>query len=617
MNTSNSNRLSFGHILRRLLLFVRPYRIGFIVAMLLLIAKLVMDVGFATVQQLFVDTITSADMSALLRLTMICGIACLIILICLMLQHYLRFVVHFRMIWELRANLFDKSNRLPFRTLQSMHSGDLSSRNNKDAEKAMSMVESVVFDLAYNILLCLVSFLYLARMDVWIALLALGSGPVVFLSGRFFDRRLRVLSVDILTKEGELRGLLQEILQGMKVVRAFGLEGPLLERYVERREQLNILQRRRTIFSGLLWQSSSFVNSTVMVACAALISYSALQGNTTSGGVLAFVILMGRVQWPFVHMSQTWGGVQDALGAADRVFAVLDMPSENDARTVEKTTPHEVTEKDHSKVTQKCPSRPSRDQTALSIQNVYFKHRSVDGGESLLFKGINLHVEPGETVALVGPSGSGKSTLVRLCCGLYEPDEGSVSLFGSSLHEQLEETRALTTYVPQNPYLFSGTIRDNIAFSADWASEEDVREVARLAGAEEFISKLPEGYNTILGEHGSTLSGGQRQRLAIARAFLRQAPLLLLDEATSALDNESEELVQQSLDLLMQGRTTLVIAHRLSTVRNASRIIVLDQGEIVEEGTHEALMAQEGMYAKLYSLQFQDNTGEEEVEFVS
>lgn len=182
---------------------------------------------------------------------------------------------------------------------------------------------------------------------------------------------------------------------------------------------------------------------------------------------------------------------------------------------------------------------------------------------------------------------------------------------GYGVHDHLEAARLRISYVPQNPYLFSGSIRDNLAFSAEHASDEEIREAARLAGADEFIMRLPEGYDTLIGEHGSTLSGGQRQRLAIARAFLRNAPLLLLDEATSALDNESERLVQQSLDLLMKDRTTLVIAHRLSTVREASRIIVLDHGRIVEEGTHDALIEQDGLYAELYHLQFRTAPVEE------
>ncbi|OAB35973.1 ABC transporter ATP-binding protein [Paenibacillus glacialis] len=596
MKANSPSNHTFPYILRKLMSYAVPYRIGFILAILLLSAKLVMDIGFAVVQQVFIDTINSSSMDSLMRATFICATVSAIIICCLMVQYYFRFVVQSRMSWDIRAKLFDKSQRIPFRQVQTMHSGDLTSRINKDAGMAIGMVNSIVYDLGYNLLLCFVSFIYLAQMDVWIALLALGSGPIVFLSGRFFDRKLRKLSTEIYKKEAELRSLLQETLQGMKVVRAFALEDTLLNRYVLEREKLNQLQRKRTILNGLLWQSSAFVNNLIMVACAGLIAMSAMRGGTTTGEVLAFIILMGRVQWPFVHMSQTWGGVQEALGAADRVFDILEIPNEGKGGLSPEPTTFPLA---------------SAGIFALSLENVHYKHPSVDGSESSLFSGIHLNVSPGETIAVVGPSGSGKTTLVRLCCGLYEPDIGTISIYGKSVQDQLEETRAMITYVPQNPYLFSGTIRDNIAFSASDTTDEDIQEAARLAGAEEFISKMPAGFDTLLGEHGSTLSGGQRQRIAIARAFLRNAPLLLLDEATSALDNESERIVQQSLDLLMKDRTTLVIAHRLSTVREASRIIVLDQGAIVEEGSHEVLLEMNGLYAELYNIQF--STSEAEV----
>ncbi|OAB47947.1 ABC transporter ATP-binding protein [Paenibacillus antarcticus] len=600
MKETSSSAQSLKYILPRLISYSIPYRIGLILAILLLSANLVMDIGFAVVQQVFIDTINNSSMDALMRATVICAIACVIIICCIMLQHYFRYVVQSRMSWDFRAKLFDKSHRIPFSHVQSMHSGDLTSRNNKDAGMAIGMINSIVYDLGYNLLLCFVSFLYLAQMDVWIALLALGSGPIVFLSGRFFDRKLRKLSTEIYKKEAELRGLLQETLQGMKVVRAFALEDVLLNRYVLEREKLNQLQRKRTIINGLLWQSSAFVNNLVLVTCAGLIAMSAIKGGTTTGEVLAFIILMGRVQWPFVHMSQTWGGVQEALGAADRVFAILEMPDEGDLKTSSEPTSSEPT----------TIPVDSDVITALSLENVHYRHPSLDGSESSLFTGIHLNIAAGETIAVVGPSGSGKTTLARLCCGLYEPHIGNISIYGKCVHDQLEETRAMITYVPQTPYLFSGTIRDNIAFSASDATEEEIIEAARLAGAEDFISKMPAGYDTLIGEHGSTLSGGQRQRIAIARAFLRNAPLLLLDEATSALDNESERIVQQSLDLLMKDRTTVVIAHRLSTVREATRIIVLDQGRIIEEGSHETLLALNGLYAELYNIQFRSSEDE-------
>lgn len=605
MNIKTSPSLKLRYVLRRLMPFAKPYRGGLTVAILLLSAKLVMDVGFAAVQQVFIDTINSSSMDSLARLTVICAVLCSVIIGCLMLQHYFRFLVQSQMAWAIRYKLFNKTHRLHFRHVQSMHSGDLTSRNNLDAGAAIGMINGLIYDLGYNLLLCLVSFLYLAQMDVWIALLALGSGPVVFLSGRFFDRRLRRLYTEIHQKEAVLRAILQETLQGMNVVRAFSLEDKLLHRYSTEREQLARLQRQRSLLISMLWDSAAFINNIVMVACAALIALSAVKGGTTAGEVLAFLILMGRVQWPFVHMSQTWGGVQESLGAADRVFEVLDAPEEGGSLPVSHPD--------------SPPSPPaSEEPAALSVQEVCYKHSKEDKGAPPLFAGLNIKLEHGETVAVVGPSGAGKTTLARLCCGLYVPDSGSISVYGRNVQEQLEEARGQLTYVPQSPYLFAGTIRDNIAFSSAAASEEEIREAARLADAEEFISKLPDGYDTVIGEHGSSLSGGQRQRIAIARAFLRDAPLLLLDEATSALDNESERLVQQSLDLLMKSRTTLVIAHRLSTVREATRIIVLDQGKIVEEGTHKFLIEQNGLYAGLYNIQFRaSDTANSQIEEAS
>lgn len=367
----------------------------------------------------------------------------------------------------------------------------------------------------------------------------------------------------------------------------------LLSRYATERRKLNQLEQQRTLLNALLWHSSAFINNAVMISCAVLIARSAMRGETTAGEVLAFILLMGRVQWPFVEMSQTWGGVQESLGAADRVFEILDATLEGEAYSGRFSSPGEVA---------------TTEENVLSIQGLCYSFAGPQSKEKTGLSEINLQLQHGETVAIVGPSGSGKTTLVRLCCGLYEPQTGSINVCGNAVHGQLEEARRMISYVPQNPYLFSGSIRENIAFSAAEATDGEIREAARLAGADEFIMRLPEGYDTMIGEHGSSLSGGQRQRLAIARAFLRNAPLLLLDEATSALDNESERLVQQSLERLMSDRTTLVIAHRLSTVRDASRIIVLDQGTIAEEGTHDELLEQNGLYADLYHLQF-NSTG--------
>ncbi|MEO3946092.1 ABC transporter ATP-binding protein [Gorillibacterium sp. CAU 1737] len=560
-------------------------RILLLGAILLLSANLLLDIGIAAIQEQFIDTINQSNLATLMRLTGICSAAALVVLLSFMAQYYLKRLSIRRMTRGVAEDLFAKTGRLPFRTAEEMHSGDLVSRNSKDTELSMKLVESAIFDLGYNLVLCLVAFGYLVRLNVVLAFVALGAGPLVFLSGRFFDRRLRGLSESILAKEASVRAILQEILQGVQVVRVFGMEEVLVARYAEERKQLNAMLQRRAILNGLLWQVSSFINGVVLIGCGGLMAYYTIQGEATAGGMVAFILLMGRVQWPFVNMSRTWGAVQESLGAADRVFAVLDLPSEPGTESSRPAAPTEAA-----------------DAPVLALKDVHLQHPGQSSEP--LFSGLSLAVQPGETVAVVGPSGSGKTTLARLACGLYEPDQGDVEVAGVPLLTHREEARSHLTYVPQSPYLFSGTIQDNIAFGSEGASRDAIEQAAKLAGAHEFIERLPDGYDTVLTESGANLSGGQRQRLAIARAFLRQAPLLILDEATSALDNESEGRVQEALDTLMQGRSTLVIAHRLSTVRGATRIVVLDRGKIVETGTHAELLARGGLYAHLYELQF-------------
>ncbi|MDD2283270.1 MAG: ATP-binding cassette domain-containing protein, partial [Eubacteriales bacterium] len=247
---------------------------------------------------------------------------------------------------------------------------------------------------------------------------------------------------------------------------------------------------------------------------------------------------------------------------------------------------------------------PAANSAAVNLDAVTFAY---NGGEPAL-ENVSLQVQPGETVALVGPSGGGKSTLFKLLLGYYPPEAGAISVLGRGLNQYtLRELRERIAYVPQISYLFSGTIAENIGFGKPGASKDEIEAAAKAAYAHDFISQLPQSYETLVGERGSHLSGGQRQRIAIARAILRNAPLLLLDEATSSLDTESEEQVQLALSRLMQGRTTLVIAHRLATVQNASRILVIAEGRLAEEGSHQELLEAKGIYRHLYDMQFEED----------
>jgi subfamily B ATP-binding cassette protein MsbA len=383
---------------------------------------------------------------------------------------------------------------------------------------------------------------------------------------------------------GEMTSVLQETISGIRLVKASGAESYEESRFAEGSNKYARSSLKLTRLALLAPPITEIIGTLIAVLVLWIGAWQVLRDGTMTGAtLLAFLTLVLRLLQPLKQLSQMRTTAQSSLASAERLFEILDSPAEfqRDRGTREK---------------------------ADFERDLRFEKLAFSYGDAPVLTGIDLTARKGEVVALVGPSGSGKSTLVDLIPRFYEPTQGRVLLDGVDTREiKLTALRALTGIVSQETVLFHDTVRNNIAYGAPGKyTQSQIEAAARAANAHDFIMELPRGYDTLLGERGTRLSGGQRQRLAIARALLSDPPILILDEATSALDTESERLVQEAIDRLLRGRTVFVIAHRLSTIAHADQILVLDRGEIVEQGSHAELLARRGAYYRLYSLQFGD-----------
>jgi len=463
---------------------------------------------------------------------------------------------------------------------------EISSRMTADTALIEQVVGSTVSVALRNAIMAVGGVVYLFLLAPKLTLSLVVAIPVVIVPIVIFGRRLRTVSRTSQDRVADVGAMVAEVLGAVRIVQAFNQEQREADRFEAAVERTFAVAKRRI---GLRALMTSLVILLIFGALTLLMWRGALDvasGAISGGTIAAFVVTGGLVAGAFGSLTETYGDLVRGAGAASRLAELL----------AERTTiapPERPT----------ALPVPARGQ--ISFEGVTFRYPTRP--ETAALADFTLHVEPGETVAIVGPSGAGKSTLFQLAERFYDPQAGAVKLDGVQLTTaDPAAIRSRIALVPQEGVLFAANARDNLRYGNWDASDEQIWEAARAANAEAFLRALPEGLDTFLGEDGARLSGGQRQRIAIARALLRDAPILLLDEATSALDAESEQLVQDALERLMASRTTLVIAHRLATVRQASRIIVLDHGRIVEQGTHDALVAGGGLYARLASLQFDD-----------
>ena len=495
-------------------------------------------------------------------------------------QNYVMQYCGLRVLERLRDELYRKIIYLPMKFYEGAQVGMLMSRVINDVVliraslPALVMLVRQVFTVIF---LIGVAFYQDASLAFWaIIVMPLALFPFVY-----FGRRMRKLSRKGQSKLADISVLLQEIFSGIRVVKAFSTEDREGKRFDKENKRLLSLSLKQTMASEF---SSSVMEFMGALAAALIIWHGGLQvieGTSTPGTFFSFLTSIIMLYDPIKKMSNSNNEIQKALAGAERVFEILDSPDI-------------VIEQDGA-----VPLEGGID--SLCFDKVSFSYQ--DGTKAL--DGVSLTVRRGERVAIVGPSGGGKTTFINMIPRFYEPDSGCITLNGRPLGEYtLTSLREAMALVSQESFLFNVSVRENILYGRENTDEATAKEAARAAHADDFIQSLPEGYDTLVGERGAKLSGGQKQRLTIARALVKDAPLLILDEATSALDSESEGIVQQALENLMLNRTSIVIAHRLSTVLNADRILVMDAGRIVAQGRHAELLQSSSLYAKLYSMQF-------------
>ncbi len=486
---------------------------------------------------------------------------------------------------ELKSYLFSHILRLPAGEFAKLQTGDLLSHFNNDIQSIDGVIGSTLIELVRFPLIYVAVFVYLYQINYMLCLISLVAAPFAIVLGIFFGFLLRNNNRRIYSLFGQINTILSETFSGFTVIRSFTLEKLTYQNFFKKNDELYQLERANSKLRAWFFTAGELLSSFSFLFSLCLGAYFVFRGEMTVGTLLIFINLVNYLVSPLMGLASIWASFQRSATAVERLSTVLDLHPESD------TLPT------HNPAIKMISS--------IRFQDVTFRY---DDNEPI-FKQLELDVPVGKVVALVGPSGAGKSTFFSLLQGIYKPNQGHVFINRKSTQDYSpEDLRSAIAYVPQETFLFSGTIRENLMIARPKITELEMEQACIQAYLHDFVMSLPQGYDTEIGERGIRLSGGQKQRLSIARAILKNAPILLLDEATSALDNETELHVQQALHDLMKNRTTIIIAHRLSTIQHADLIITIDHGKIVEMGSHDELLQHQGMYEKLYNIQFNRDT---------
>lgn len=621
--------------IRRILHYIQNYRGHVILSILLAAVTVVLTLYIPILTGQAVDTIVGpgeVDWTALLQILERMGFMILVTAFAQWVMNHINNVVTFRVVQDIRTKVFNHIEELPVSYLDAHPAGDLTSRVITDIDQFSQGLLMGFTQLFTGVLTILGTLVFMLSIEPLITLLVILLTPLSFVVAGQIAKHTYTFFRHQSESRGEITAFTEEMIGNLKVVKAFGHEDEAQAEFEKINETLSDYSFKATFVSSLVNPATRCVNSIVYAAVGVSGAVMAIRAFISVGQLVSFLSYANQYTKPFNEISGVVTELQNAIASASRVFEVIDEPAmEPDAADAvvlggaagaahetsasaasdgEMTAAQASTSAAAAQLHAVANAAGGDDLSggdiggvrgAVDIEHLWF---SYDKTKKLLTD-INVHVKPGETVAIVGPTGCGKSTLINLLMRFYEADQGAILVDGLDHRKVTRESlRANFGMVLQETWLKSASIRDNIAYGKPEATMEEIEEAASRAHCDKFIRRMPQGYDTVLGEDGGALSQGQKQLLCIARLMLRLPPMLILDEATSSIDTRTELHIQHAFDRMMEGRTSFIVAHRLSTIRNADLILVMRDGNIVEQGTHDALLARGGFYASLYNAQF-------------
>lgn len=568
----------------KILKYLKPYWFWAAMSLIFAAATVVLTLYLPILIGNAVDCIVDSanvDFDGILKIMLTMGIVIVLTALFQWLMNTINNRITYSVVKDIRKRAFENLERLPLKYLDSQSSGDIISRIVTDVDQFSDGLLMGFTQFFTGVMTILGTLVFMLRINVTIALVVILITPVSLFVAAFISKRTYTMFKRQSETRGEMTAHIDEMIGQQKVVKAFGHEKEAVEKFDEINERLRGYSLRATFFSSITNPATRFVNSLVYTGVGITGAISALNGGISVGQLSSFLSYANQYTKPFNEISGVMTELQNALSCAARVFELIEeepqVPEPENAAVLEHAKGH------------------------VRLDDVSFSYRP----DVKLIEDLNLDILPGQRIAIVGPTGCGKSTLINLLMRFYDVDQGAVSVDDTDIRQMTRKSlRQNYGMVLQETWLRTGTIRENILFGRPEATEEEMIRAAKESYAHSFIRRLPNGYDTVIGEDGGNLSQGQKQLLCIARVMLCLPPMLILDEATSSIDTRTEIKIQKAFAKMMEGRTSFIVAHRLSTIREADKILVMKNGSIIEQGTHEELLAKKGFYAELYNSQF-------------